>query len=155
MYKREEAAQLRQAFWTTFGQYIAPHPSSEGLRVNWLNYNTRLKHVYFRMHADQKTASIRIEITHPDLEVQELFFEQFVTLKSFLHSCLEEDWEWLLHIPEENGKIISRICKTQSPVNIFNREDWPELISFLKPRIVALDAFWTDARYSFDWLKNG
>ncbi len=105
------------------------------------------------MHADNKTASIAIEITHPDTDIQELFFEQFKELRHILHSYLGEGWEWVLHTSDENGKTISRIYKEITPVNVFNQEDWPELISFFKPRIIALDAFWTDAKYSFDTLK--
>ncbi|RYZ23162.1 MAG: DUF4268 domain-containing protein, partial [Chitinophagaceae bacterium] len=37
---------------------------------------------------------------------------------------------------------------------IFRREDWPELISFFKPRIVALDAFWSEAKYFFEALRS-
>ncbi|RZK28608.1 MAG: DUF4268 domain-containing protein, partial [Hymenobacter sp.] len=46
MYSKAEATQLRQAFWTTFGQYMAPVPSAEGWPTNWINYKTGLKHVY-------------------------------------------------------------------------------------------------------------
>jgi hypothetical protein len=153
MYKKEQASQLRQAFWTTFGQYIAPLPSAEGLKVNWLNYKTGLKHVYFRMQADNRKASIAIEITHPDPELQELFFEQFTELKSLLHDEMGEEWEWQLHTTDENGKTISRIYKEISPVNMFDQEDWPQLISFFKHRIIALDEFWSNAQYSFDSLR--
>ena len=153
MYTKEEASQLRQEFWTTFGQYLSPLRSAEGLKINWVNYKTGLKHVYFRMQADKKKAWIAIEIAHPDEGIQELFYEQFLELKTLLHSYLDEDWEWVLHTTDENGKTISRIFKELFPVNVFNRNDWPELISFLKPRIVALDLFWSDAKYAFDALK--
>ena len=153
MYTKEEASQLRQEFWTTFGQYLSPLRSAEGLKINWVNYKTGLKHVYFRMQADKKKAWIAIEIAHPDEGIQELFYEQFLELKTLLHSYLDEDWEWVLHTTDENGKTISRIFKEFFPVNVFNRNDWPELISFFKPRIVALDLFWSDARYAFDALK--
>ncbi len=93
MYTREQASQLRQAFWTTFGQYMAPVLSAEGLKANWLNYNTGFKHLYFRMHADNKKASIAIEITHPDPELQEFFMEQFAALKNVLHEILSEEWQ--------------------------------------------------------------
>ncbi len=73
VYSKEQASQLRQAFWTALGQYLAPIPSAEGQKVNWVNYKTGIKHVYFRMQADHKKASISIEITHPDVGVQELF----------------------------------------------------------------------------------
>ncbi|MGV3585731.1 MAG: DUF4268 domain-containing protein [Adhaeribacter sp.] len=153
MYTREQASQLRQAFWTTFGQYMAPVLSAEGLKPNWLNYNTGQKHVYFRMKADKSTASIGIELTHPDPEIQEIFFDQFTTLKTYLHEQVGETWDWTLHTQDENGKIISRIYKEISPVNLFNRDDWPTLISFFKPRIIALDQFWGDAQYSFEDLR--
>lgn len=153
MYTREQASQLRQAFWTTFGQYIAPQLSAEGLKINWSNYKTGLKDVFFRMHADKKNAFIAIELAQPDPEIQELFFEQFEELKTYLHDILGEEWEWSLHMPDEYGRTVSRIYKEISPVNVFNKDDWPQLISFFKPRIIALDEFWSDAKYSFESLK--
>lgn len=153
MYTREQRSQLRQAFWKAFGQYIAPQPSAEGLKINWINYKTGFKDVYFRMQADQKSASIGIELTHADIEIQALFFQQFTELSNILHSYLDEVWEWQLHATDENGNTISRIYKEIKPVNVLDRDDWPQLISFFKPRLIALDAFWSDARYTFDVLK--
>ena len=153
MYTKEEASQLRHSFWTTFGQYISPQLSSEGLRVNWVNYKTGVKYVYFRMEADKKTATIAIEIAHPDAGIRELFFEQFMELKNILHDYLHEEWTWEPHYTDENGRAISRIYVQQSGVSIFNKSDWPALISFFKPRIILLDEFWNDVKYAFDALK--
>jgi len=153
LYSKEEASQLKQAFWTTFGQYIAPQLSAEGLRANWVNYKTGIKHIFFKMQADKRTASIAIEITHPDAGIQELFYEQFLEYKNILASYQNEPWEWELHGRDEYGKTISRIYKQIKGVSIFNKHDWPELISFFKPRIIALDEFWSDAKYGFDGLK--
>jgi len=153
MYTREQASQLRQVFWTTLGQYLAPIPSAEGLKINWLNYKTNLKNVFFRMQADKRIASIAITLTHPDIEIQQMFFEQLKALKIILEDATGEEWEWTLHTTDENNQTISRIYKELSPVNVFNQEDWPTLISFFKPRIIALDQFWSDAQYSFDELR--
>ncbi|GAB3815750.1 hypothetical protein GCM10028895_10250 [Pontibacter rugosus] len=150
MYTREQASQLRQEFWTTFGQYLTPLLSAEGLRVNWINYKTGAKSVHFRMNADKKSGNIAIELTHADVELQELIFEQLVAHKSMLEEALGEEWEWELHATDENGRIISRVYKEIAPANVFNKEDWPKLISFFKPRIIALDEFWSNARYSFE-----
>jgi hypothetical protein len=152
MYSRQEASQLRQEFWTAFGQYMLPIPSADGERVNWTNYKTGEKYVYFRMQADTKQAFIGIELAHPDAGVQEIYFEQFKSLQQFLLAETGEEWDWVLHTNDETGKLISRIGKTISPVNIFKREDWPTLISFFKPRIMALDAFWSLVKYSFQEL---
>ena len=153
MYSKDEASQLKQTFWTTFGQYISPQLSADGLKVNWVNYKTGIKHLYFRMEAGKRSASINIEITHPDTGIQELFFEQFQELRNILYSSLQEDWEWQLHGNDENGKTLSRIFKQIDDVSIFNKNDWPALISFFKPRIIALDEFWSDAKYAFDSLR--
>ena len=153
MYSKGEASQLKQAFWTAFGQYMAPVLNADGLKTNWINYKTGLKHVYFKMQADSKTATISIEIAHPDAGVQELFFEQFKELKNILNGVLNEPWDWQLHHPDEYGKLISSIGTQIGNVSIFNKNDWPSLISFFKPRIIALDEFWVDTKYAFDSLK--
>lgn len=153
MYSKDEASQIRQAFWTTFGQYIAPQLSADGLKVNWVNYKTGIKHLYFKMDADKHSAVIEILITHPDAGIQELFFEQFAELKIILNGYLNEEWDWVLHDKDESGKTISRISKQLNGVSIYNRNDWPQLISFFKPRIIALDEFWSVGQYSFEALK--
>ena len=79
--------------------------------------------------------------------------EQFVEFKAMLRSAMQEDWEWQLHSLDERGRTISRIFKQAEDLSIFNKNDWPELISFFKPRIIALDEFWSDAKYAFDTLK--
>ena len=149
MYSKDEAAKLKQEFWTTFGQYLALEHSSEGLRVNWVNYKTGIKHLHFKMEADGKKARIGIEIAHQDAGIQELLFEQFKEFKVILADYLKEEWLWELHTTDEYGKNISRISISLMPISVFNRQDWPELISFLKPRIIALDAFWNDVKDSF------
>ncbi|SFQ19102.1 DUF4268 domain-containing protein [Hymenobacter arizonensis] len=153
MYSKAEVTQLRQAFWTAFGQYMAPVPSAEGETTNWINYKTGVKNLYFRMQADNRKATIAIELSHPDAGIRELFFEQFLELKSLLHETLGEEWTWEADATDAQGSPFSRIYAELSPVNLFNRDDWPALISFFKPRIIALDAFWADAQYTFEALK--
>ncbi len=153
MYGKAGAAQLRQAFWTTFGQYMAPVLSAEGLPTNWINYKTGLKNVYFRMEADHRRARIGIELTQPDAGIRALFFEQFEELKTLLHETLGETWTWEPAATDAHGQPLSRIYQELTPANLFSRDDWPALISFFKPRIVALDAFWSDAQYAFEALK--
>ncbi|MBT1690309.1 DUF4268 domain-containing protein [Fulvivirgaceae bacterium PWU37] len=153
MFARDEASRMKEEFWTTFGRYMSPIPSAEGFKINWVNYHTKLKDVYFRMDAGRKAAVISISIEQRDQAIQELYFEQFLELKNILHTTLEEEWVWQLHVPVEDGKIVSRIYTELAGVSVFNRDQWAELISFFKPRIIALDAFWENARYSFEGLK--
>ena len=153
MYSKQEASQLRQAFWTAFGQYMSPVLSSEGEQINWINYKTGEKDIYFRMNADNKKASIAIELTHKEADIQALYFEQFQQLKTLLQNALQEEWTWLLHTRNEHGKTISRIYTKIENVSIFKKDDWAQLISFFKPRIIALDEFWSTAKYVFEAMR--
>lgn len=153
MFSREEASRIKEEFWTAFGRYMSPVPSAEGLKINWINYHTRLKDVYFRMQADKKSAEIYISIEHRDPSIQELYFEQFEQLRGMLRNALQEEWSWQLHVRSDDGKIISKISKVVTGISVLNKDHWPDLISFFKPRIIALDSFWEDAKYSFDGLR--
>jgi len=153
MFTRAEASRIREEFWTTFGRYMNPVLSAEGMKINWVNYHTRLKDVYFRMDAGAKSAMIGISIEHRDPGIQALYFEQFEELRTMLHTTVEETWQWQLHMTAEDGKLASRIYKELPGVSVFNKDHWPDLISFFKPRIIALDAFWENAKYSFEELR--
>ncbi len=153
MIDREEASRLRKEFWTAFGRYMTPVPSSEGMKINWINYRTDVKDVYFRMDADSRGATIAITIEHNDADIRELYFEQFLELKTMLHTTLQEEWEWHPRLSMTEGKEIGKIYKQLPGVSIFNKDQWPDLISFFKPRIITLDRFWENAKYSFEALK--
>ncbi|GGG30846.1 DUF4268 domain-containing protein [Hymenobacter glacieicola] len=152
MYSKAEAAHLRHAFWTTFGQYMAPVPSAEGEPVNWINYRTGLKHVQLRMRTEDRRASVGLELLHPDADIRALQFEQLQALHKLLPAIPGQDWEWQAEA-EENAQPLSRVQQELRGVSPLNREDWPALISFFKPRLIALDEFWSQARYPLEDLQ--
>lgn len=146
MYSRQEASQIRQTFWTRFGQYMRPLPGASGEPVNWLNYKTGIRHLYFRMDVSNTNAAIAIELKHPDPAEQDFYFGKLEQVRNLLEETVGEKWQWLPHQTDDDGAVVSRIMTTLPGVNIFNEADWPAIISFLKPRIVALDAFWEMAK---------
>jgi hypothetical protein len=150
MYSKTEASEIKQAFWTAFGQYMALQPRAELGKINWINYKTGVKHLYFKMDADGSWATISIEMNHPDLAIQALMFEQFQELKNLLENSLHESWDWQLYHVAQHGKKISLIEKRIDQVSIYKKEDWPSLITFFKHRIIALDNFWSDAQFMFE-----
>jgi hypothetical protein len=142
MYSRQQASQIRKTFWTRFGQYMRPLPGASGETINWLNYKTGIRHIYFRMDVTNEEAAVSIELKHPDLTNQDFYFEKFQQARNILEDIVGEKWQWLPHQNDEDGATVSRITTKLPGVNIFNEADWPAIISFLKPRIMALDEFW-------------
>ncbi len=149
MYSKQEASQLRKKIWTQFGQYMRPLPGADGEPVNWLNYKTGIKNVHFRMDVDNKQAIISIELRHADLLQQQYYFEKFRELEKLFQQTVGENWQWELHTIDEDGKQVSRIGTILKNVNVFDKADWPAIISFLKPRILAMDSFWNLAKETF------
>jgi len=151
MYTKQEIYRQKQAFWTAFGRYMKPILSADGGEISWLNYKTGNKHVQFKMEADSRQAQIAVILHHSDPGMQRLYFDRFTQLKGIFEEELQEkDWTWQQDVTDEHGKAVSIIQKTLTGVNIFKNEDWPAIISFLKPRIIALDSFWGMVRYQFD-----
>ena len=147
MYSKEQSSKLKIKFWTSLGQYIKPIPGASGLPVNWINYKTGIRNIDFKMDADNTRAVIAIEISHLKKEERLQYYNQFVSLKKILTSTGTFNWQWN-EIVETDHKTISSISQQLNEVNILNQADWPGIISFLKPRIIALDAFW-------DMVKDG
>ena len=128
---------------------MRPLPGADGMAVNWLNYKTGIRQLYFRMDADKKQASVAIEMRHSDMDEQDEMFKKFETLKKMFLEIAGTDWDWELHSIDEDSKPVSRIITRLQGVNIFNEADWPAIISFLKPRMIALDQFWHLAKDHF------
>jgi len=153
LYSRKEIASIKESFWIAFGRYISLHLNSEGEKTNWINYKTGYKDLYFRMEADQKKASISIQITHGDKEKQKLFFERLESLKRIFEETMNEKWNWELDSEDEYGKPVAKIGITLKDVNVLQQERWPEIISFLKPRMIKLDEFWNNVKDLFEELR--
>lgn len=153
MYSKEEAFQIRKKFWTSFGRYMKLQSSASGEEVNWINYKTGIKELYFKTDVDNKSARIAIEISLKDREMQELMFEQFEEYLPLFESTVGEDWIWFRSFYDENGKEISKIELRLEKVSVFREENWSEIIGFLKENLLKLDEFWDIVKDSFEIFK--
>lgn len=153
MYSRQQSSQLRQTFWTRFGQYMSPVLSAEGEKINWINYKTGEKHIHLKMDAQQQSASIGLFMSHKDPELQQLYYELLHKGKELLSGSTEFIWQWQLHRFDDDGQLTSGVFDEIAGVSILRQEDWPQLISFLKPRLIDLDAFWSQVKYGFEALR--
>lgn len=150
MYTKEQASKIRESFWKAFGQYMALQPSAEGIKTNWINYRTGIRHLNFRMDADKKLAYVAISFSHPDKGIRALMVEQLKQLQPMLEQYLEGDWYWLDQEASAGSPQLSMLRTDLHGFNIYRQEDWVALVRFFKQHITALDAFWCDAKYAFE-----
>lgn len=127
--------------------------NAEGESINWINYKTGVKGIYFRTNVDRKFAEVMIQVDHPDPDFRQMIWEQLEEYEIVLHSYIGEEWVWNKNDYDEDGKEISTIKITLENVSIFRDSDWPAIITFLKERIKNLDEFWIDHKESFEIFK--
>jgi hypothetical protein len=152
MYTKEEASLVRQKFWTTFGKYMQPVPSTSGEKVNWINYKTGIKGISFKMDADNNAAFVAIEFSHPDKVLQQKYFECFLQLKKYFVKIAGKDWEINENYHNNNYDYVSIAIIELQGIKIFRESDWPSIISFFKNHIISLDQFWNEWKPSFEMI---
>lgn len=121
MFSKEEAAQLRKEFWTSFGKSFPR---------KWLLYNTKIKGFSFKFVADKKQALVCLDIEHSDEIANELLYDQMISLKVLLETEIPEvifNDSYML----ESGKIIRRIyVPFEEKFNIHNKNTWRNCYEF-------------------------
>src|SRR5687768_8381872 len=132
MYSKQEVSVIKRKFWTIFGQYMEPIQSASGEKINWVNYKTGVRNIFFRMQATNYSAVIAIEITHKDPFLRKLFFEKFQETRKMFEEIAGHGWTWRHDHVDEHGMQASRISKELVGVNVLNENDWPVIITFLK-----------------------
>ncbi|QTV05106.1 DUF4268 domain-containing protein [Faecalibacter bovis] len=153
MYSKEEAFQKKKDFWVSYGGYMKLQMNAEGERINWINYKTGVKGIYFRTNVDRKFAEVMIQVDHPDPDFRQMIWEQLEEYEIVLQGYLGEDWIWTAQDFDDDGKEISTIKIRLENVSIFRDTDWPTIITFLKERMINLDEFWCDHKESFEIFK--
>jgi hypothetical protein len=146
VYTKQDTSAMVRMFWTSLGRYLHVIKGANGETINWLNYKTGVYQVFFRMKADLKEASVAIELQHPDSAVRKKQFDQLLAMKKIFHDIVQEEWDWCANTHDAHGNEMSYVKKVLPGVNLLIKDNWPRIISFLKPRILALDEFWQFAK---------
>lgn len=132
MFSKEESAQLRKEFWTSFGKSFPK---------KWLLYNTNIKGFSFKFQASTKNASVCLDIEHPEEIANELLYDQMLSLKGLIESEIPSiiyDDSFIL----ENGKSIRRIyLPHDKKFSIHNKTTWRSCYEFFAETMPKFELF--------------
>lgn len=154
MFSKAEARAWNEQFYTAFGVYMRKHQPLADYGLKWLNYQTGVKDVYFRVEADKKAGRVSIDLQQPDEGIRELFFEQFLEFRKLLEDYLEVSLIWEENMELPSGKTISRIHVEKEGLNIYHQDDWRDFFEFFEAYLTRLDAFWADFKPVFEELAR-
>ena len=144
MYSKEEEKQLKIEFWGQLNELLELERGLHANKVVWMNFNTKIKQLFFRMEADEAGARLCIDLQFLDKGIRELYYEQFTEFKNILDEKFEGKTIWQPAYEHWNGKTISRISIDKEGVNMYNRNDWPVIHEFLRDNFVKLENFWAE-----------
>lgn len=139
MYSKQDAARIRQEFWTSLGKYMQPIPDHEFQAINWINYRTGKKAFSVRSNSQGRLTTVMLEIVSTDELDRSYYFDILQQHRSFLEHA--EAWQWGLDLKTDERSFAGLMRTLEGP-SIMDRSQWPEIISFLKASLIELDAFW-------------
>lgn len=154
MYSKEEAKRIKLEFWLELGNRFSEIKGLHANKVNWLNFNTKIKNLYFRMEVDEHAARLCIDLQFPDLGIRELYYDQFLEFQDKLNKQFTTTVNWQPKHQHWNGKQIARIAVDKEGVNILNKADWETIFTFLTTHFSQLEHFWAEFGDVFVELKN-
>lgn len=154
MFSKAEARALNEQFYTAFGVYMRKHVPQADFGLKWLNYQTGVKDLYFRVEADKKGGRVSIDLQHPDEGIRALFFEQFQEFRKLLEEYLQVEMIWDEAYELPGGRLISRIYVEKEGLNMYNQDDWREFFEFFEKYLIRIDAFWSDFKPVFEALAS-
>ena len=135
MFSKEEAAQIRKEFWTSFGKSFPR---------KWLLYNTKIKGFSLKFVADRKKSLVCLDLENPDELVNLLYYDQLLSLKVLLETELPEvifnDAYEL-----ESGKKIHRIyVPFEKKFSVYNKNTWRDCFEFFVEIMPKFELFFLE-----------
>ena len=135
MFSKEEAAQIRKEFWTSFGKSFPR---------KWLLYNTKIKGFSLKFVADRKKALVCLDLENPDELVNLLYYDQLLSLKVLLETELP-DVIFNDAYELESGKKIHRIyVPFEKKFSVYNKNTWRDCFEFFVEIMPKFELFFLE-----------
>jgi hypothetical protein len=144
MLNKQERKQHNEYFWAAFQKYMKPFKSSNGRRINWINYPSDIPHIFVRMEVDTEGARLCFDVQFKDSDVRSIVWEQLLELKVVLEEEMQHPTNWEQNKVLSDGRTINRISWELKPVNYLLLDDHALILNFLQKRLLEFDRFYQE-----------
>lgn len=152
MLKKEELRQLRLDFWDDFEVATRKKRTANNRKINWAQYKSGIKDIYFRLDFDTKEAFLAIDLQMRDAGIRDLVWDQFMETENLMKTHVGAELEFHPNFALSDDLEIHRMKWTLNEVNIANKKDYPKVVDFLSEKIQGLDRFWFEFSDLFNAL---
>ena len=91
MYSKEEKKEMKLSFWTELNDQLTEAGKAKGRNLEWMNYPTQIKRLFFRMEADEHSAKMCIDMQFVTKGIREIYFLQFQEFENKLKEVFTEE----------------------------------------------------------------
>ena len=144
MLSKEQRKELNTNFYTGLKDYLKATKSSNGRRINWLNYPSDVKDIYVRILVDGNSAKLVFDIQPKNTSIRSIIWEQMLELKVVLERCMTVETVWIENETNEFGNSLSRIMWKLDGVSLYNPGQTDIIYDFLKNRLIEFDVFYQE-----------
>ncbi len=144
MYSREEAKELRVAFWKQFRDFTNKRRKNKGRTGKWILDKTGINALNLRFHFDEQIALVGIDIETRNIDKRLALYEKLESTRSQIDKALGENTIWELEYIRENNKAVSRIYTAIEGVSILDRQHWNRVNMFFFDRMTALEDYFLE-----------
>ncbi|MCQ2228588.1 MAG: DUF4268 domain-containing protein [Bacteroidales bacterium] len=138
MYSKEEAQEMRHAFWHKLESKTRRLPGQNGRPIKWINDRTGIKGLDLRFDVDTKMAMVAMEINPIQEEKLENLWEKMNNCKSLFEATFGGELVWDRNYVKNAGDTCARIY-VRMDGNIYDKEKWPDMIHFLIDNMLRLE----------------
>lgn len=144
MFSKEEARQLNYDFWNGFHDYMSKIRSSNGRKINWLNYPSDVKNIFIRLEVDNKGARLCFDIQPKDDSIRSILWEQMTELKMVMEEITIVQPIWIENYFYLDKQYISRIVWEDNTLNFYKSDHRDAIYQFLRERLTKFDLFYQE-----------
>lgn len=146
MYTHEEAKQIRQQFWDTFGRRCEIIPALRHQKKKWVLYDTKIRGIDLKFEAGRDEALVIIEINSSSEERRLHIFETMGKYKTLLEDGFEDGLIWDFCVVRESGQEVCRIYEKMRHADIHKQKQWPDIFNFLIDNMLLLERNFMEIR---------
>lgn len=146
MYTQEEAKQLRQQFWDTFGRRCEIVPELRHRKKKWILYDTKISGIDLKFEVGRNEALVMIEINSPTENRRLHIYELLEKYKLLLEDGFENGLIWDFCVVRESGQEVCRIYEKMPQADIHKQNQWPDIYNFLIANMLKLEANFMEIR---------
>lgn len=144
MYSKEQLREIRTQFWADFKKHMQKHRSSNGRRMNWINYPSEVEFIFIRLHADNDGVAFSFDIQGKDAGVRAIVWEQMTELKIVLESEMGNEGIWHENQFSESVPEFASIRWEKDGLRFSNPAHQQEIFEFFEDRLIRFDAFYQE-----------